>query len=142
LAILAGLGSAGIIKIESSQIAISTLFLSNFLSEGFPWVLVHTWSLAFEEQFYLIFPILFVSFRFTERPQILLAMISVIVLASIGLKVLGLDRMAVYLVNMNFLLSGCATAFYWERLSPIFWFISQELALSRSYNDIICRFST
>jgi peptidoglycan/LPS O-acetylase OafA/YrhL len=46
-------------------------------------------------------------------------MISVMVLASIGLKVLGADKVASYFVNMNFLLSGCAAAYYWKYLSPI-----------------------
>jgi peptidoglycan/LPS O-acetylase OafA/YrhL len=42
LATLMGLGAAGAINIQSSQIAISALFLSNLFSDEFPWVLVHT----------------------------------------------------------------------------------------------------
>ena len=116
---LALLGLAGVINVPLSQIGISTLFLSNFATEELPWVLCHTWSLSNEEQFYLIYPLLFLQLGFTSKPRILLMGLSMTVILSVGLSILGVDSWANYLSNINFLMTGCAGALYWDRLSPI-----------------------
>lgn len=79
-----------------SLIAVS-LFVSNFYffansdyfdvsTEEMP--LIHTWSLAVEEQFYLLFPLfLMIAWRFGRRPVVVL--ISAIALASLALAQFG-----------------------------------------------------
>jgi peptidoglycan/LPS O-acetylase OafA/YrhL len=56
---------------------------------------------------------------FTTCPRILLLILSVIVLVSVVLKMLGADLWANYLSNINFLMIGCVATLYWNRLKPI-----------------------
>ena len=138
LATLACMGAAGGIKVSALQIGQSALFLSNAVPEVYPWVLVHTWSLSYEEQFYLIFPLLFLALGFTVRPRILLVMLSFMILASIGLRALGSDWWAGYLSYMIFMLTGCAAALYWHRLDLMCRSLSVRNWLMASIFLILC----
>lgn len=119
LTALAILATVGVIGITHAQIGKSALFLCNM---GFPggcsWFAGHTWSLGYEEQFYLVFPLLFITLGLVERPRILLTMILLMVLSSLGLRTAGADWSAGYLSHMIFMLTGCAAALYWGHLSP------------------------
>jgi len=60
LLILAVLTALGYYKIAYSQIAIAGVYMYNFFSGGAAqWLLGHSWSLCVEEQFYMIWPLLF-----------------------------------------------------------------------------------
>lgn len=117
LALLAGLGW---VSITPAQLGNSALFLCNMdFPGGCSWSAGHTWSLAYEEQFYLIFPLVFVVLGLTVRPKILLVLLSLMMLESLGLRALGSDWSAGYLSHMIFMLTGCAAALYWHRLGQI-----------------------
>ena len=119
LAALALLAALGFIDITYAQIGKSALFLCNMdFPGGCSWFAGHTWSLGYEEQFYLVFPLLFVTLGLVARPRILLVMILLMVLTSLGLRFAGADWSAGYLSHMIFMLTGCAAALYWGRLSP------------------------
>jgi peptidoglycan/LPS O-acetylase OafA/YrhL len=62
---------------------VALLYLTNWDLQfgGQMYYLVHTWTLAIEEQFYLVWPIAFIAL--TRWPRLLLAALVVIVLASI-----------------------------------------------------------
>jgi peptidoglycan/LPS O-acetylase OafA/YrhL len=121
LAFVALMSVAGVITIALPKIGNSALFLCNFYSiDGCPWYVGHTWSLAYEEQFYFLFPVLFVVFGFTIRPVLLLFLLSLMVSASLGFRWLDFVGPADYLSVMSFLLYGCAAALYWNRCAPIF----------------------
>lgn len=120
LATLALLAGFGWVSITPAQLGNSALFLCNMdFPDGCSWSAGHTWSLAYEEQFYLIFPLVFMLFGLTARPKILLVMLSLMMLASVGLRALGADWWAGYLSHMIFMLTGCAAALYWHRLGQI-----------------------
>jgi peptidoglycan/LPS O-acetylase OafA/YrhL len=112
------LGAFGWIDISLPQIASSALFFCN-LNADCSWFAGHTWSLAYEEQFYLLFPALFVVLGLGPRPRMLLLILGVMVLLSLGCRGLGMDWLAGYLSHMAFLLTGCAAALYWDRLAPL-----------------------
>ena len=107
----AGIGYRQIIK--------SALFLCNmdFRGGGCGWVAGHTWSLAYEEQFYLLFPLLFIALGLVAQPRILLILLLIMAGATLGIRAYGSNWIAGYLNYMIFLLTGCAAALYWRRLS-------------------------
>ena len=117
LAVMALLGGLGWVAITPAKIGKSALFLCNMNFSGSCSGFVgHTWSLACQEQFYLIFPLVFMVFGLMVRPKILLMMLSLMTLASLGLCALGSAWLSGYLSWMTFILSGCAAALYWHRL--------------------------
>ncbi|WP_239254828.1 acyltransferase family protein [Listeria ilorinensis] len=102
--------------------------VSYFDSFGMPSPLKNLWSLAIEEQFYLIWPLfLYVFLRYIKNPKLLLQIVIVIgLLSAILMGVLytpGADPSRVYYgtdTRLFDLLAGCALAFVWPftRLSP------------------------
>jgi peptidoglycan/LPS O-acetylase OafA/YrhL len=90
-----------LIKLGKAAIAQSTL-MSNFLfyqqwldGNGYfaptvyPKPLVHTWSLAVEEQFYLLFPLLLAFLARWQRPSLVIVTILIIAIGSLMLSVYG-----------------------------------------------------
>ena len=70
LAVLVLLRAYGLIAISTSNLLWSGLFLgnTNLLNPDGWWFVAHSWSLAVEEQFYLIFPpLLWLVFRFSKN---------------------------------------------------------------------------
>lgn len=113
LLILLVLASCGVIDITHAQIENAALFLCNmsFLG-GCTWYAGHTWSLAYEEQFYLAFPVLFLAFDLMRRRRLALVFVFACMVLSIERRFFGHTLTANYLMNICFLLSGCVAALY------------------------------
>ncbi|MBC1485028.1 acyltransferase family protein [Listeria seeligeri] len=103
--------------------------VSYFDSFGMPSPLKNLWSLAIEEQFYMIWPVfLFAFLRWVKNPKLLLKIvIGLGLLSAIWMTILydpGTDPSRVYYgtdTRAFDLLAGCALAFVWpfNRLSPV-----------------------
>ncbi len=130
LAYMSLMDRSEILAIRGQALA-ATLYMSNwflifhhvsyFASFGPPSPLGHLWSLAIEEQFYLLWPLLLLlGLRFVRRPVTLMSMSLVLALASAVAMALiyvpGLDPTRVYDgtdTRAFSLLIGCALAFLW-----------------------------
>ena len=111
LACITVLSAFEIIKISHVQLLTSAAFLCNLpFEKGCSWFAGHTWSLAYEEQFYLLFPLLFLwAFRGNKALRILAAM-GVLIAGALALIYFNLPFWADYCTYFLFLLTGCFTA--------------------------------
>lgn len=75
LAALAALGLAGAIEFSPANFLSAALYLCNSTAPGVSceWHVGHTWSLAFEEQFYAVFPVVFAWGALGKAPRLALA---------------------------------------------------------------------
>jgi peptidoglycan/LPS O-acetylase OafA/YrhL len=132
LAVIALLSKFDLIKISVQQLLTSVAFLCNLpFEKGCSWFAGHTWSLAYEEQFYLLFPLLFLwAWRGNKSSRLSIAIITLISIALI-LQHENQIFWAEYAGYFLFLLSGCFTAFlpskWMQKLRSLpfsIWFLS------------------
>ena len=102
LGVLAALQSAHWIEGNWRSLAVSALFLSDFNWIKLYWFTDHTWSLAVEEHFYLLFPPFFLLSRARSswRTPILISLFSVLAIWNLWLVIaLGADPLHRALVS-------------------------------------------
>jgi peptidoglycan/LPS O-acetylase OafA/YrhL len=138
LAVIALLSKFDLIKISGQQLLTSVAFLCNLpFEKGCSWFAGHTWSLAYEEQFYLLFPLLFLwAWRGNKSSRLSIAIIALISIAII-LQQLNQIFWAEYVGYFLFLLLGCFTAFlpskWMQKLRSLpfsIWFLSCLILVS------------
>ncbi len=132
LVVIALLNKFSVIKISGQQLLTSVAFLCNLpFEKGCSWFAGHTWSLAYEEQFYVFFPLLFLwAWRDNKSMRLSIALVFLIFTAII-LQQFKQIFWAEYAGYFLFLLSGCFTAFLptnlmqkLRSLSFAYWFLS------------------
>lgn len=108
---MAVLSAFGIINISHTQLLKSAAFLCNLpFEKGCSWFAGHTWSLAYEEQFYLLFPLLFLwAFRGNKQKRLFISMLFLMISALL-LIYFKQPFWADYCTYFLFLLTGCLTA--------------------------------
>lgn len=121
VAFVAALNALGVFTVQPAQFAQAATFLCNLAPVGHcGWELGHTWSLAYEEQFYLAFPFLVIWLSLTTRPERLLAILSALAASLVALALVnGHSLTGEYIGHFICMLSGCAMALYWGRLQSI-----------------------
>ena len=108
----------GVFDVPWSSLALASTFLCNIAMHMCGWELGHTWSLAYEEQFYLLFPLFFISADLALRRQRIL--IAGLVLTGIlfAARLVDFPKVGEYLGHFLFMLAGCMCALYWKELEP------------------------
>jgi len=113
------LNSADLLKISGEQLLTSAAFLCNLpLTKGCSWYAGHTWSLAYEEQFYLLFPLLFIWAWRGNRNGRIFASIALLTSIALILHYSGKIFWSQYCTYFLFLFMGCFSAllpFHWMK---------------------------
>jgi peptidoglycan/LPS O-acetylase OafA/YrhL len=119
MAALIVLSFAGVLQIKSMELARAAAFVCNVNVNACGPFLAHTWSLAYEEQFYILFPFAFIiAAKFIGRGGIagLLAAVMCIALAA---KATSHNLLAEFATTFGYMLTGCVAALYWEKVNPL-----------------------
>lgn len=107
-----------IINVAPEQFARAGLFLCN-LDVKCGWYLAHTWSLAYEEQFYLLFPLIFVISSTFGGRRAVLSLTIILICASLLAIYAGRDDFAIAIGTFGYMLMGCIAALYWDEIDPV-----------------------
>jgi peptidoglycan/LPS O-acetylase OafA/YrhL len=119
IAIVGMLAGLGVFDMPPSQFAQAALFLCNVETIGScDWPLGHTWSLAYEEQFYLVFPLLFSAMALMAKRHRALLLVAAMGVACMVFYAQSWSRTGMYLENYLCMLAGCICALYWDRIAP------------------------
>lgn len=151
IAALGALSMAGWIGMTPDQALFSAGFLCNVSLIDCGWFLGHTWSLAFEEQFYLVFPLLFLLLGVGMRRHRLLSIAVVMLTATLAVQITGHDKVGYVVSVFAFMVWGCVFAVYWDGLKSVLskipvalWllatsalFLAHMTALPESFHKVI-----
>ena len=125
LAAVAALTASDILTVEWLHFGYALIYLTNYFPVN--WALLHTWSLSVEEQFYLLYPVLFIRSRRPTLFWILLGTLLISILARLGNQVLGvwpIDANYSFEGRADELAFGCLVALFQHHASAkqqVFW---------------------
>lgn len=111
--------------ITTEQFLVHALFMTNFAQAwyndwNYPWFFAHLWTLCVQEQFYLLWPVLFVVLQ-AKRWVVLVLMIISAVLFRIGLTLAGYPdasaMRALPVTSFDALAAGSLGAMYHDQLN-------------------------
>jgi peptidoglycan/LPS O-acetylase OafA/YrhL len=116
---VAALTSLGVFKVPAIQFAQASAFLCNIKPLGIcGWTLGHTWSLAYEEQFYLVFPVIFSALALMKHQSRLGGIILALGAGCLIAYFASAPFTSTYLGHFLCMLSGCGCAMYWAQIEP------------------------
>jgi peptidoglycan/LPS O-acetylase OafA/YrhL len=113
VAVVGVLAAQGLLRLERGDLLFAATYTMNFW-EGRGWSLGHLWSLAVEEQFYLLWPLTLLRLRGPRCTRLLLA---ILVLAPLARLASPLVAPAFnFVIWADTLATGCLLALWRERL--------------------------
>jgi peptidoglycan/LPS O-acetylase OafA/YrhL len=119
IAVLMLLSLGGVAKVTMNQVLPALGFSCNLNVIDCGWLLGHTWSLAFEEQFYLVFPLLFLAAALaTQRNRLFTIAFAMLITSAIA-GLTGHDAVGHYVSTFSYMVWGCVFALYWDKLQPL-----------------------
>ena len=108
-----------LIPMRDFDLARSATFLCNIKAMGAcGWFVGHTWSLAYEEQFYVFFPLLFAAFL-ARRRQAILKLTAAFMVLSMLAWFGGHEDIAYAFQMFTFMLCGCCAALYLDEFKAL-----------------------
>lgn len=116
---LAALSWGGIVHVGLMEFARSAAFVCNVNVNACGPFLAHTWSLAYEEQFYIVFPFAFICAVRFGGPRGIVALLMVVTCLALIAKATSHNLLAEFASTFTYMLTGCVSALYWERVHPI-----------------------
>lgn len=118
MAAVFGLTLAGVIMVSGEQFARAGFFACNFQGPVCGWFLGHTWSLSFEEQFYIVFPFAFIYVMRSRFRYAMAALTLSLMIASMLALISRHGRIAEFMVPFCYMLCGCSFALHWQTIAP------------------------
>ena len=119
--------ATGMVQVRDGDLAKSAAFLCNIKAFGAcGWYVGHTWSLAYEEQFYLFFPLIFVALALRDRRAVL-TVTGAFMAVSMLLFALGHPQTAEALSMFTYMLCGCCAALYFDEFMRVTRHVSTPL---------------
>jgi peptidoglycan/LPS O-acetylase OafA/YrhL len=110
------LSICGVIHVFPSEFAQASLFLCNINLKSCGWFVGHTWSLAYEEQFYAFFPLIFVRLVTKGKRRGIAILTVVVMISSLLARSMSYVEVAEYASTFVYMLTGCVAALYWNKL--------------------------
>jgi peptidoglycan/LPS O-acetylase OafA/YrhL len=136
LAVVAALRAGHIIQTSLHDTAMAALFLCNMPGMSFGWDVAHTWSLAYEEQFYIIAPLALALVTPRKKHWLAIALCGMAILLFV-LYALHQGTVAGFMRDFEFLFCGLVMALYSKELEGLLRRISPVLA----YTGIVALFA-
>jgi peptidoglycan/LPS O-acetylase OafA/YrhL len=117
---VAVMSAAGVVNVRLPQFLQAAAFLCNVESIGnCGWYLGHTWSLAFEEQFYLAYPMAFAALGLAWHRKRLVNVLSLLTVLIVVLQLTAPVEVSRYASTFSCMLWGCLFALYYDRIEPL-----------------------
>lgn len=121
LAVVLALASLGLIAQPASGVFAAAFFTCNLPGAACGWYVGHSWSLAYEEQFYLLFPLAFLGVASAQRLRLFTVLHASIALAPLLSFALpgNWAPFRVFVVHFGCISAGVLFALHMDRLTAI-----------------------